>query len=139
MAVEAATFGVASFLHFDGSIPLGFQTVVGESAPRAAIPEAIIGAVLAAGAIVAFAAPARARPWALAATWFAVAGTTLGLTIVVAGRGPHSVPDIAYHASILAVLVAGLIGMLAGIGSRPPGDGDRVPAWPEPREPARSA
>ena len=52
MLAEAATFGVASYLHLDGRIPLGFTTITGEHFGRASVPEAVIGAVLAAGAVV---------------------------------------------------------------------------------------
>ena len=61
MLLEAATFGVASYLHLDGRIPLGFTTITGEHFSRASVPEAIIGAVLAAGAVVVGVAPGRAR------------------------------------------------------------------------------
>src|SRR5262249_59104147 len=50
LLAAAATFGVASYLHLDGNIPLGFTIITGEHFSRASIPEAIIGAVLAAGA-----------------------------------------------------------------------------------------
>jgi hypothetical protein len=67
LLAAAATFGIASYLHLDGNIPLGFTTITGEHFSRASIPEAIIGAVLAAGAAIVTAAPGRARTAALGA------------------------------------------------------------------------
>jgi hypothetical protein len=108
MATEAVTFAVAAFLHLDGHIPLGFTVVTGESVPRAAIPEAILGSVLAIGSLAALAMPARAWPLALGTTGFATFGTVVGLAAVVSGVGPRTVPDLVYHASILTVLLVSL-------------------------------
>src|SRR5215469_421673 len=38
LLAAAATFGVASYLHLDGRIPLGFTTITGEHFSRASIP-----------------------------------------------------------------------------------------------------
>jgi len=40
MLAAAATFGIASYLHLDGRIPLGFTTITGEHFGRASVPEA---------------------------------------------------------------------------------------------------
>src|SRR5215469_10168577 len=74
LLATAATFEIASYLHQDGKIPLDFTTITGEHFSRASIPEAIIGPVLTAGAIVVTAAPGRARTAALGATSFAALG-----------------------------------------------------------------
>src|SRR5215472_9275897 len=74
LLAAAATFGLASYLHLDGKIPLGFTSITGEHFSRASIPEAIIGAVLAAGATVVAVAPGWARTAALGATGFAALG-----------------------------------------------------------------
>jgi hypothetical protein len=103
MVVEAATLAVASALHLSGSVQ-------GRSAPfnagHAGVAEAIIGGVLAAGAVVMFRAPARARAAGLATTGFAIAGFLVGLNFTA--RGGH-LPDIAYHITMLPVLIGSLI------------------------------
>ena len=109
MLAEAATFGVASYLHLDGRIPLGFTTITGEHFSRASVPEAIIGAVLAAGAVVVGVAPGRARTAAVGATGFAVLGVLAGLGFVLTSSRPHIAGDLAYHLTILLVLLAGLV------------------------------
>jgi hypothetical protein len=106
MIVEAATLAVASALHLSGSVQ-------GRSAPfdpdRAGVAEAIIGAVLVAAAFVMFRAPAWARTVGIAATGLAIAGFLLGLSFTA--RGGH-LPDVAYHLTILPVLIGGLIVLL---------------------------
>ena len=106
MIAEAATLAVASALHLAGNVQ-------GRAAPfnpdRAGVAEAIIGAVLVAGAVVMFRAPARARTVGLATTGFAIAGFLLGLSFTA--RGGH-LPDVAYHLTMLPVLIGGLIVLL---------------------------
>src|SRR5438067_7887592 len=68
----------------------------------AALPEAILGIVLAAAAITAFYSPS-ARPFALGATLLALVGTLYGLTVTVPRGAPG---DIAYHVGLLALLAA---------------------------------
>jgi hypothetical protein len=109
MLVEAATFGVASYLHLDGRIALGFTTITGEHFGRASVPEAVIGAVLAVGAVVVAVAPGRARTAALGATGFAVLGVLAGLGFVLTSSRPHIAVDLAYHLTMLLVLLAGLV------------------------------
>ena len=105
MLVEAATFGAASYLHLDGWIPLGLTTITGEHFGRASVPEAIIGAVLAAGAVVVAVAPGRARTAALGVTGFAVLGVLAGLGFVLTSSRPHIAADLSYHLTILLVLL----------------------------------
>lgn len=107
MEAEAATFALASAAHF----ATGFT--------RAAIPELVIAAVLGAGGSAAL--TQRAHAWGIAAatTAFATFGTVLGLTIIATGR--QDVPDLAYHASILAALAVTLTVLLrpgGGAGGR---------------------
>ena len=119
MLLEAATFGVASYLHLDGRIPLGFTTITGEHFGRASVPEAVIGAVLAAGAVVVAVAPGRARTAAVGATGFAVLGVLAGLGFVLASSRPHIAVDLSYHLTMLLVLLTGLIVLTrAGHGRR---------------------
>ncbi len=131
MLAAAAAVGIASYLHLDGQIPLGVVTITGEHFSRVSAPEAIIGAVLAAGAVIVTRAPARARGAALGAVGFAVLGVLAGLGLVLAsstgvlpvavtGGRPHIAADLAYHLSVLVVLLAALAGLartgLPGIG-----------------------
>jgi hypothetical protein len=118
MLAEAATLGIASYLHHNGHIPLGFTVIHGEYFGAAATPEAIIGAVLAAGAAYVLAAPGRARIVALSTTGFALLGVIVGLAEVLRGVGPGSTMDLAYHSALLAALVATLV-MLALQSARP--------------------
>ena len=111
MLLEAATFGVASYLHLDGRIPLGFTTITGEHFGRASVPEAVIGAVLAVGAVVVAVAPGRARTAALGATGFAAVGVLAGLGFVLTSSRPHIAADLAYHLTMLLALLALLLAL----------------------------
>jgi hypothetical protein len=106
MIFEAATLAVASAMHLSGNVQ-------GRSLPfnpdHAGIAEAIIGIVLAAGAVVMFRSPARAPAVGLAATGFAIVGFLVGLNFTA--RGGH-LPDVAYHVIMLPVLIGGLIALL---------------------------
>jgi FtsH-binding integral membrane protein len=97
MAAEAATFALASAIHF----AVGFTD--------AAIPELLIAAVLGLGSAAALSG--RPHAWGAAAgtTSFAALGTIVGLTIIATGR--QDAPDLAYHATILAALTATLIAL----------------------------
>jgi len=109
MLAEAATLGIASYLHRNGRIPLGFTVIHGEHYPAASIPEAIIGAVLAMGAAIVLAAPARARRPAIFATGFAIFGVLAGTAFVLtSGRSSISI-DLTYHGVLLAALVTTLV------------------------------
>ena len=112
LLAEAATFGIASYLHLDGNIPLGFTTITGEHFSRASIPEAIIGAVLAVGAAMVVVAPSRARTVALGTTGFAALGVLAGLGFVLTSSRPHIANDVAYHLTMLLVLLAGLVALV---------------------------
>jgi len=112
LLATAATFGIASYLHLDGKIPLGFTTITGEHFSRASIPEAIIGAVLGVGAAVVAAAPGWARTAALGATGFAALGVLAGLGFVLTSSGPHIAADLAYHLTMLLMLLAGLVALI---------------------------
>ncbi len=98
---EGATFIAASLVH-RGALVTGYEH------GRAAIAETVIGVVLLAGAVLVRLVPARARSVGVAAQAFAVLGTLVGLVMVAIGVAPRTVPDVVYHFTILAVLVAGL-------------------------------
>jgi hypothetical protein len=103
MVFEAASLGVASALHLSG-------LVHGRSASfdpdSAGIAEAVIGAVLAVAAIGMFRTPARARAVGIAATSFALVGFLVGISETARGG---DVPDIVYHATVIPLLIGGLV------------------------------
>jgi heme A synthase len=109
LLAEAATLGIASYLHRDGHIPLGFTVVRGEQFTAASVPEAVIGAILAAGAAIVLTAPDRARRAALFATAFGVFGVLAGVAFVVTSGRPSIAIDLAYHAILLAALTTTLV------------------------------
>jgi hypothetical protein len=97
MVAEAATFAVASAIHF------------GTGFTQAAIPELVIAAVLAVGGSAVLTQRAHAWGAAVGAAAFATFGTTVGLAIIASGR--QDLPDLVYHASILTALVITLAGL----------------------------
>lgn len=112
MSVATVTLAAASVVHFGVPLPLGFATV-DDPFRDAAIPEAIIASVLAAGLVSVVARRAAAWQLALATTLFAVLGVAVGLSVVV--RGPRT-GDLTYHIALMAVLLgtAGLLVTPAG-------------------------
>lgn len=114
LAVAAVTLAIASLLHFGVSIPVD-GTTISDPFAGAAIPEAVIAAVVAAGAVFTLARLAAARWLAPAATLFALAGTLYGLTVTLR-RGEAG--DIAYHLVLLAMLIASAVLLLGAL--RPP-------------------
>jgi len=101
LLVQMAVFWSASLIH-QGVLLDGFQ----DSA--AAIAEGVIGAVLAAGLLLGWAIPAIARRMALLAQLFALAGTSVGVFVLIRGVGPNTPLDIAIHTTMVVLLVAGL-------------------------------
>lgn len=53
--------------------------------------------------------PRAARVIGPAVQGFALLGTLVGLITIAIGVGPQTAPDLAFHAGIVVVLVAGLI------------------------------
>ena len=104
MLADAVTFGIASYLHLDGRIPLGFTSITGENFRGAAIPEAIIGAVLAVGAALVLTGRDRVRRIALGVTGFAIVGVGYGLSVILRGTGQRAA-DLTYHVCIMAALL----------------------------------
>ena len=117
IAAEAATFLVASLIHFG----IGFDSAAG--------PELLIAAILGWTGAGILRGELRYRGLPLAATAFATVGTILGLVIIATGK--QDAPDLAYHSAILVALIATLGALLRPV-SRVPlqavreGDGVRV-------------
>ena len=111
LLLAGMSFVVAALVH-RGVLVSGYEH------REAATAESVIAGVLLAGFALTWAWPARVRPIALAALGFALLGTLVGVLTIAIGIGPRTVPDIAYHLTILVALAWGLV--LAG---RAPGGG----------------
>lgn len=101
MGVEALVFSFAVLVHA-GVLVAGYV----HSAAR--IAETVIAGVLVAGLALSAIRPTWTRPAGLLAQGFALLGTLVGVLTIVVGVGPRSVPDVIYHAAIVALLIAGL-------------------------------
>jgi hypothetical protein len=111
MALAAVTFGIASTLHFDVHITIGSLVIQGESFRGAAIPEAVIGVVVAAGTIAWMSRTHTGAILALSATVFAILGVFIGLYEVTLGGAIRSPADVVYHVCVLALLLVVLYGI----------------------------
>jgi len=100
--IEAVSFLAASLVH-SGFLISGYEHLQARTA------EAVIGTALAVGLVLTFLQPAWTRRIGLAVQGFALLGTLVGLFTVAIGIGPRTVPDLIYHAAILALLIWGLI------------------------------
>jgi hypothetical protein len=100
MAAETATLLVASLLHF--GVVIGG---VHDPFSGAAVPEAVIAAVLATGLLTLLLRPSTAWRAPLAATVLAIVGFLVGVRFTVLGGGPLRTGDIAYHVAGLCLLV----------------------------------
>jgi hypothetical protein len=96
---EAATLAVMSVLHLTGILAGGARPF---RPTDAGIAEAVIGGVLAGGAVALARRPLHGRVFALAALGFAALGVIAGLGFTV--RGGDAI-DVAYHATLLPVLL----------------------------------
>jgi peptidoglycan/LPS O-acetylase OafA/YrhL len=105
MVIVAVSLAVVSSLHLAGVLGSNAGSYNGTAA---GIAEAVIGVALIAGAIALRRDPVAGLTPAIAATAFAVAGFVLGLSITA--RSGY-VPDVAYHASVLPILI-GLLAVL---------------------------
>jgi hypothetical protein len=102
LAGEAAALGLASLVH-RGLIVEGYTDLAASTA------EGTIAIVLAIGLAATYAFPRSTRGIGLAAQAFALAGTSIGLFLVLTGIGPSTVPDIVFHVGIFVVLILGLV------------------------------
>ena len=102
MLIEAASFIAAALIHF-GVLMHGYEH------QKAGTAESVIGIVLLVGLALSWIRPELVRRVGLAAQTFALFGTLVGIFTIAIGVGPRTVPDIAYHIGIVAVLVSGLV------------------------------
>ena len=106
MLVEAVSLAVASGLHLGGLVD-GRSSSFDPDA--AGLAEAVIGGVLIVGALVMLRSPHRARSAGIAANAFALVGFLIGITETASGG--HA-PDIAYHLTVIPLLVISLVLLL---------------------------
>lgn len=103
MAVEAVSLAIASALHLSG-------LVHGRSASfdpdSAGIAEAVIGVVLGSAAVAMIRVPGPARTVGVAATSFALLGFLVGIGETASGG---DIPDVAYHATVIPLLIGQLV------------------------------
>jgi hypothetical protein len=102
LPLEAVTFVAAALIHF-GVIAAGYKH------EKAGVAESVIAAVLLTGGILAWLLKGWTRKIGLAAQAFALLGTLVGVFTIAIGVGPRSIPDVAYHVAIVAVLICGLL------------------------------
>ncbi|ACG74829.1 conserved hypothetical protein [Anaeromyxobacter sp. K] len=102
LTVEAAAFLAAAGVH-SGVLWRGHEHA------RAATAETVIGLVLAAALLATIARRASTRRFAVGAQAFALLGTAVGLFTIAIGIGPRTAPDLAFHAAVIVLLVAGLL------------------------------
>jgi len=112
MAGSTLTFIVASLLHFGVALPL--MSV--DPFSGAALPEAIIAAVLAAGSVSVIARLGPTWRIAVGTTLFALLGVLVGLRFVLFGSVSRP-GDVIYHLAILVVLLV-TIGLLIAPAAR---------------------
>jgi hypothetical protein len=115
MALATGTFIVVSVIHFGVVIALGPVTI-DDPFPGAAIPEAVIAAVLGIGSLAMITQWLSRWRVALGTSLFALLFTIYGLTVTL---GSSRVGDVAYHITILVVLavIVGLLLAPAGRGA----------------------
>lgn len=101
MTLEAASLVVASAVHLS------------RSESKAGIPEAVICVALFAGAVAVYRPVPSWRAATLASVGFAILGFALGLSITARG---DSIGDIAYHATVLPILIGTLALAMPGGG-----------------------
>ncbi|KZN22988.1 hypothetical protein A4G99_15785 [Haladaptatus sp. R4] len=101
LGVEAVSFFLAATIHA-GMLISGYEH------HEAMIAESIIGMVLLSGLIRTWLRSRSMFTTAIIVQAFALLGTLVGIFTIVIGIGPRTVPDIAYHVSIVVVLAVGL-------------------------------
>src|SRR5437660_7358417 len=99
---EAATYVGAALAHF-GIFVTGYEHRAAGTA------ESVIAGVLLIGWVATWVGPTFSRGIGLAAQTFALLGTFVGLFTIAIGVGSRTVPDLAYHVSIVVVLIWGLV------------------------------
>jgi hypothetical protein len=113
IGLEASTFAIMSVLHLTGILAGGRSPF---NRTDAGIAEAVICVVLIGGAAALAGFPARGRAVALGALGFAILGVVVGLNFTIQGGDAI---DIAYHATLLPLLLLTLAVLWRGPSARP--------------------
>jgi hypothetical protein len=113
-SVAAVTLALASVVHLGVVIPLGLTTVR-DPFMGAAIPEAVLAIALGAGVLGVLTRWTASWPLALGTGLFALLGVLYGLTVTVGG--PRT-GDVAYHFTLLGILVVTVAVLLTPAGRR---------------------
>jgi hypothetical protein len=101
LVFEAAAFAAAALIH--SGVPIS-----GLEDPGAAGVEIVIAIVLVGAALIIWSTPAWTRSVALGAQGFALAGSLIGLSLVVF-VGPATAFDLFFHVGAVLVLTIGLL------------------------------
>jgi hypothetical protein len=110
---EASTLAIMSALHLTGILAGGTSPF---NRTHAGIAEAVIGVVLICGAAALAGYPAHGRSVALGTLGFAILGVIVGLNFTIQGGDAI---DIAYHATLLPLLLVTLAVLWHGPSARP--------------------
>ena len=102
LAFEAATFILAALVH------AGVQTNA-DPHEAAATGESVIAIALVIGLVLTWSGLTSVATIGILAQGFALFGTLVGILTIIAGVGPQSWPDIAYHVAISGVLLLGVV------------------------------
>jgi hypothetical protein len=102
LLLEAAAFVAAASVHFN-------LVIAGYEHRKAGLAESVIAAVLILGLAVTLLGRTWTQRVGLAAQAFALVGTLIGVFTITIGVGPRTLPDVAYHFAIMAVLIWGLV------------------------------
>ncbi len=101
LTLEAVAFLAAALVHAG-------VLLRGHEHGKAATAETVIGLVLCAALVATLLAPRVSRAAGLSAQGFALVGTLVGLFTIAVGVGPRTVPDLIFHAAVIALLGVGL-------------------------------
>lgn len=99
---EAVVFLIAAFVHTG-------LWIDGYRHREARIAESVLAGALYVGLGLSWWRPLWTRNAGLLAQGFALAGTLIGLLMIVVGVGPQTIPDILYHFGMVGLLSWGLI------------------------------
>jgi hypothetical protein len=105
MILNAALFFFGAIQHLGVAIGTFHEPII----HPAAIVETICGLSLTSAVLALFRAVPSARRFAIIANLIAVAGVTLGMIALAAGRGPRTASNDNYHHIMLTLAAASLI------------------------------
>ena len=102
LAVEALTFIIAALVH------AGILTNA-DPHEAAATGESVIAIALVIGLALTWTGLTSVATIGILTQGFALFGTLVGILTIIAGVGPQSVADLAYHVAISGVLLVGVV------------------------------